>query len=131
MLYNILVFAWFASSNGQGVFMRVFGITLLAAAMFFGVQPRAQSPSQSPADDAASRDLGKQVFTTQCGKCHDADAAKKLPDGSTLLARLAASKDMKALLSTRTKKMSAQDAQGVHLYIEDLVAKYRTSQPSR
>jgi mono/diheme cytochrome c family protein len=83
------------------------------------------SPSQSADGDAALRDLGKQVFTSQCGKCHDADAAKKLPDGSTLLARLAASKDMKALLSTRTKKMSAQDAQGVQLYVEDLVARYR------
>jgi len=108
--------------------MRVLGITLLTAAVFAGVQPWAQSPSHAPADDAALRDLGKQVFTSQCGKCHDADAAKKLPDGSTLLARLAASKDMKALLSTRTKKMSVQDAQGVHLYVEDLVAKYRASQ---
>jgi mono/diheme cytochrome c family protein len=108
--------------------MRVLGITLLTAAVFAGVQPWAQSPSPSSADEAASRDLGKQVFTSQCGKCHDADAAKKLPDGSTLLARLAASKDMKALLSTRTKKMSAQDAQGVYLYMEDLLAKYRASQ---
>jgi len=111
--------------------MRVLGITLLTAALFVGVQPRAQSPSQAAADDAALRDLGKQVFTSQCGKCHDADAAKKLPDGSTLLARLAASKDMKTLLSTRTKKMSVQDAQGVHLYVEDLVAKYRAAQASR
>jgi mono/diheme cytochrome c family protein len=90
----------------------------------------AQS-SPSPSGNETLRDLGKQVFTSQCGKCHDADAAKKLPDGSTLLARLAASKDMKALLSTRTKKMSAQDAQGVHLYVEDLVAKYRASQAPR
>ena len=111
--------------------MRVLGITLLTAAVFVGVQPRAQSPSQAAADDAALRDLGKQVFTSQCGKCHDADAAKKLPDGSTLLARLAASKDMKTLLSTRTKKMSVQDAQGVHLYVEELVAKYRAAQASR
>ena len=111
--------------------MRVLGITLLTAALFVGVQPRAQSPSQAAADDAALRDLGKQVFTSQCGKCHDADAAKKLPDGSTLLARLAASKDMKTLLSTRTKKMSVQDAQGVHLYVEELVAKYRAAQASR
>lgn len=109
--------------------MRVLGITLLTAAVLFGAW--AQSPSQSSTGDAALRDLGKQVFTSQCGKCHDADAAKKLPDGSTLLARLAASKDMKTLLSTRTKKMSVQDAQGVHLYVEDLVAKYRASQASR
>ena len=111
--------------------MRVLGITLLTATVFVGVQPWAQSPSQAAADDAALRDLGKQVFTSQCGKCHDADAAKKLPDGSTLLARLAASKDMKTLLSTRTKKMSVQDAQGVHLYVEELVAKYRAAQASR
>ena len=111
--------------------MRISEITLLTAALFVGVQPRAQSPSQAAADDAALRDLGKQVFTSQCGKCHDADAAKKLPDGSTLLARLAASKDMKTLLSTRTKKMSVQDAQGVHLYVEELVAKYRAAQASR
>jgi mono/diheme cytochrome c family protein len=89
------------------------------------------SPSQSADSDAALRDLGKQIFSSQCGKCHDADAARKLPDGSTLLARLAASKDMKALLSTRTKKMSAQDARGVELYVGDLVAKYRASQSSR
>jgi mono/diheme cytochrome c family protein len=111
--------------------MRILGITLLTAAAFVSVQPWAQSPSQSPADDAASRDLGKQVFTSQCGKCHDADAAKKLPDGSTLLARLAASQDIKARLATRTKKMSAQEARGVDLYVEDLVARYRASQSSR
>jgi mono/diheme cytochrome c family protein len=108
--------------------MRSLGIALLAGAIFLAVQPRAQSPSQSPADDTALHDLGKQVFTSQCGKCHDADAAKKLPDGSTLLARLAASKDMKVLLSTRTKKMTAQEARGVELYVGDLVAKYRALQ---
>src|SRR5262249_40790598 len=108
--------------------MRILGIALLAVAVTLEVQP--QSPSQSAADDAA-RDLGRQVFTSQCAKCHDADAAKKLPDGSTLLSRLAASKDMKALLSTRTKKMNAEEARGVELYVGDLVAKYRTLQSSR
>ena len=112
--------------------MRALTMLLLTAAIFVAIQPWAQSSSpQSTGNDAALRDLGKQVFTAQCGKCHDGDAAKKLPDGTTLLSRLAASKDMKALLSTRTKKMSAQDAQGVHLYVEDLVAKYRVSQSSR
>jgi len=111
--------------------MRTLTAVLLITVCFASSLWAQSSPSKSTDNDAASRDLGKQVFTTQCGKCHDADAAKKLPDGSTLLTRLAASKDMKALLSTRTKKMSAQDAQGVHLYVEDLVAKYRVSQSSR
>ena len=62
--------------------MRSLTILTLTTAGFLAIQPWAQSPSQSTADDAALRDLGKQVFTNQCGKCHDADAAKKLPDGS-------------------------------------------------
>jgi mono/diheme cytochrome c family protein len=112
--------------------MRALTMILLTAAMLFAIQPWAQSPSSQAADpDAAARDLGKQVFTSQCGKCHDADAAKKLPDSSTLLSRLAASKDMNALLSTRTKKMNAEEARGVELYVGDLVAKYRALQSSR
>jgi mono/diheme cytochrome c family protein len=114
----------------KGCFMRISRATLLAAALFFAIQPWVQAPSQSTADDAALRDLGRQVFTSQCGKCHDADAAKKLPDGSTLLARLAASQDIKARLATRTKKMSAQEARGIDLYVEDLVARYRSAQSS-
>jgi mono/diheme cytochrome c family protein len=110
--------------------MRSLTIILLATVAFFAIQPWAQSPPRSTTDDGALRNLGKQVFTSQCGKCHDADAAKKLPDGSTLLARLAASQDIKARLATRTKKMSAQEAQGVDLYMEDLVARYRAAQSS-
>src|SRR5215467_2902682 len=109
--------------------MRILGIALLAVAVTLEVQP--QSPSQSAADDAALRDLGKQVFTSQCAKCHNSDAARKLPDSSTLLSRLAASKDMKTLLSTRTKKMNAEEARGVELYVGDLVAKYRAVRDAR
>jgi len=78
--------------------------------------------------DAALRERGRAVFTERCGTCHDADATKKLSDGSTLLGRLAARKDPQAKLGTRLKSMSEQDARGVSLYMEDLLAHFRTAQ---
>lgn len=94
-------------------------ITALPAIYFW-----AQSPSP-PSNEAALREQGKQVFVSRCGKCHDADAAKKLPDGTTLLARLAANKDPQARLATRLKSMSEQDGRAVVLYMEDLITRFR------
>ena len=88
--------------------------------------PAQSAPPAS--NDAALRDVGKQAFVSHCGKCHDADAAKKLPDGSTLLARLAANPDPKARLATRTKKLSEQEARGIDLYMEGLIAAFKASQ---
>jgi mono/diheme cytochrome c family protein len=102
-------------------------LLLIAIAVFFAIPHRAQSPVPQPVD-AALREQGKQVFASRCGKCHDADAAKKLPDGTTLLARLAGSKDPKALLATRLKSMSEQDGREVALYMEDLLARFRAAQ---
>jgi mono/diheme cytochrome c family protein len=87
------------------------------------------SDAQAPAPgDAALREQGGKVFTEKCGKCHDSDAAKKLPDGSTLLERLAARKDPQARLATRLKSMSEQDARGVSLYLEQLIEQFRVEQ---
>ena len=86
----------------------------------------AQSPAPQPADGAL-REQGKQIFVSQCGKCHDADGRKKLPDGTTLLARLAASKDPQARLATRLKRMSDQDGRAVVLYMEELIASFRAA----
>jgi mono/diheme cytochrome c family protein len=102
-------------------------IVSVAAALLLVIPQWAQSPSPQP-NEAALRQQGKQVFVSQCAKCHDADAAKKLPDGSTLVARLAANKDPKARLATRLKNMSEQDSRGVVLYMEDLIARFRTAQ---
>jgi mono/diheme cytochrome c family protein len=102
---------------------------MIALSLFVAIQAWSQSQSSAPAGDNASlRELGKQVFTNRCGKCHDADASKKLADGSTLLSRLAASKDPKALLGTRLKSMSPEDARGVALYVEELTAAFRAAQ---
>jgi mono/diheme cytochrome c family protein len=103
------------------------GTVSVAAVLLLVIPQWAQSPSPQP-DEAALREQGKQVFVSQCAKCHDADAAKKLHDGSTLLARLAANKDPKARLATRLKSMSEQDGRGVVLYMEDLIARFRAAQ---
>jgi mono/diheme cytochrome c family protein len=97
------------------------------ALSFAPLSSGAQSPASSPSD-AALREHGRQVFTDKCGKCHDADATKKLPDGSTLLERLAARKDPQAKLATRLKSMNEQDARGVALYVEELIERFRAAQ---
>jgi mono/diheme cytochrome c family protein len=112
--------------------MKTLSMIALLAAACIAAPAWLQSPSSQPARTETSlRDLGKQVFTARCGKCHDADASKKLADGSTLLSRLAASKDPKALLGTRLKSMSPEDARGVALYVEELTARFRATQAAR
>jgi len=86
----------------------------------------AQSSSSLPGD-VGLREHGRQVFADKCGTCHDADAAKKLPDGSTLLERLAARQDPQVKLATRLKSMSEQDARGVSLYMEGLIEQFRVA----
>jgi mono/diheme cytochrome c family protein len=112
---------------GSNMKIKVLAGFLIATALLFATLVRPQSAAPQPAD-AAQREFGKQAFTSHCGKCHDADAAKKLPDGSTLLARLAASKDPKARLATRTKSLSEQEARGIDLYMENLIAAFKAGQ---
>lgn len=107
--------------------MRALTILAIAAIWLLAASSGAQSPAP-PSVVAARRELGKQAFTSHCGKCHDADAAKKLPDGSTLIARLAVNKDFKARLATRTKKLSEQEARGIDLYMEGLIAAFKAAQ---
>ncbi len=71
-------------------------------------------------------DQGKDIFVSRCAKCHDQDANKKLPDGTTLLLRLAKSKDPEARLGTRIK--DAQERQEVMLYVQSLITRLRSSQ---
>lgn len=98
-----------------------------AAVALLLATPNGAQTSSSQADHAV-RERGKQVFTTHCGKCHDADAAKPLPDGTTLLGRLAANKDPNARLATRLKSMPEQDGQALVFYVDDLIAQFQTAQ---
>jgi mono/diheme cytochrome c family protein len=54
---------------------------------------------QNPPESSTTSDSGKAIFTSRCGTCHDADASKKLPDGTTLLGRLAKNKDPETRLA--------------------------------
>jgi mono/diheme cytochrome c family protein len=71
---------------------------------------------------------GKAIFTSRCGTCHDADASKKLPDGTTLLARLATNKDPETRPATRLK--NEQERHQVFLYLQPRIERARLSAPS-
>ncbi len=76
--------------------------------------------AQQPSSSANSQvDQGKSIFVNRCAKCHDADANRKLPDGTTLLERLAKSQDPKALLATRLKNERERDT--VMVYLQPLI----------
>lgn len=88
--------------------------------------PRQGARSASGTSATTMYDQGKNIFVGRCAKCHDPDANKKLPDGTTLLLRLAKSKDPEARLGTRIA--NAQERHEVMLYVESLLARLRSSQ---
>lgn len=94
---------------------------LLALALTYTHFAKASSgdSSQPEPTDAALREQGKKIFVARCAQCHDADAGKKLPDGTTLLQRLAARKDPEARLGTRLKQ--PQERHAVMVYIDSLL----------
>jgi len=75
--------------------------------------------SQNSANTVAAGEQGKAIFVSRCAKCHDADARRKLPDGTTLLRRLAEKQDRRAALATRLKNTQERDA--VFLYLQPLI----------
>lgn len=83
---------------------------------------------ETSVDDSALREQGKKIFVERCAQCHDANAARKLPDGTTLLQRLAANKDPESRLGTRLKQ--PQERHAVMLYIEDLLKSSNPSAPN-
>jgi mono/diheme cytochrome c family protein len=88
--------------------------------------PQGAKPASSPVAPTTDSDRGKDIFVNRCAKCHDQDANKKLPDGTTLLLRLANSKDPEARLGTRIK--SVEERREVMLYVQSLIAQLRSSQ---
>jgi len=75
--------------------------------------------SQTDPKESAILEQGKKIFVARCAKCHDADANKALPDGTTLLKRLAQSKDPEARLGTRLK--DPQERHAVMIYVDSLL----------
>ncbi len=93
--------------------------SIIFVSMMAAVLPWQSVAAQSPQESSAITDQGKAIFTGRCAKCHDADGSKKLADGTTLLGRLAKTKDPEARLGTRLKD-SAQRRQ-VFLYLKPLI----------
>ena len=94
--------------------------------------PASYAPtSQQPPDATASYEQGRKIFASNCAKCHDEDAAKKLPDGTTLIQRLAEAKDPEALAGTRLKKMNEEDRRAVLAYLDVLINRYRSAKPNK
>ena len=85
----------------------------------------ADSATPSNATHAALVEQGKKIFVTRRAKCHDNDANKKLPDGTTLLGRLAKLQDPEVRLGTRLK--DPQERHAVMVYVDSLLKNLQSS----
>jgi mono/diheme cytochrome c family protein len=101
----------------------IFASIMAALLPWQGVTAQAQTAT------SATNDQGKAIFSGRCGKCHDADASKKLPDGTTLLARLAKNKDPETRLATRLK--NEQERHQVFLYLQPMIERERSSETAK
>ena len=105
-------------------------LLLIATAFLFKTARAEQSGFARPqnATHISAYEKGRNIFLSRCAKCHDEDASKKLPDGTTLVQRLAVSKNPEALLGTRLK--DAQERHAVMLYMDKLMVRWRSSEAS-
>ena len=100
--------------------------SILLALLIAAVVPwSVAAAGQNPPESSIASDQGKKIFISQCAKCHDADASKKLPDGTTLLARLAKNRDPETRLATRLK--NEQERHQVFLYLQPMIERERLS----
>ena len=103
--------------------------SIIFVSMIAALLPWQGVNGQTQAAAAATNDQGKAIFSGRCGKCHDADASKKLPDGTTLLGRLAKNKDPETRLSSRLK--NEQERHQVFLYLQPMIERERSTEPAR
>ena len=108
-----------AARDGEQVKSIIF-VSMMAALL-----PSQVVAAQTRAATSATNDPGKVIFASRCGTCHDADASKKLPDGTTLLGRLAKNKDPETRLATRLK--NEQERHQVFLYLQPMIERERLS----
>jgi cytochrome c553 len=99
-------------------------IPLLACAISLP-STTVDSAAASDSKNTAILEQGKNIFVAKCAKCHDNDANKKLPDGTTLLGRLAQNKDPESRLGTRLK--DPQERHAVMIYVDSLLARLRAT----
>ena len=94
-------------------------ILAIALASIFAIA--SDKTVQSDSRETAVRAQGKKIFVSRCAQCHDDNASKKLPDGTTLLKRLEKRKDLEARLQTRLK--NPEESHAVALYMNDLLGR--------
>jgi mono/diheme cytochrome c family protein len=102
-----------AGSHMQRIFVMVAGAALVAAIPLLAREH--VSPAVQP-----SAELGRKLFTEKCGSCHDGDAAKRLPDGTTLVDRLAARPDVRTAAASRLRKFTAPQQDALVAYLTHL-----------
>ena len=102
---------------------------IILAAMIAALFPWQNGTTPKPAAAPSKADPGRTVFSSQCGKCHDADGSKRLHDGTTLLARLAKSKDPETRLGTRLK--NEQERHQVFLYLQPMIERERALESAK
>jgi mono/diheme cytochrome c family protein len=100
--------------------------SIIFVSVIAALLPWQSVSAQTQAATAATNDPGKAIFSGRCGKCHDADASKKLPDGTTLLARLAKNRDPETRLATRLK--NEQERHQVFLYLQPMIERECSSE---
>jgi mono/diheme cytochrome c family protein len=98
--------------------------SIIFVSMMVALLPWQSVAAQTQAAPPVINDPGKAIFTGRCGTCHDADASKKLPDGTTLLRRLAKNKDPETRLATRLK--NEQERHQVFLYLQPMIERERS-----
>jgi len=95
-------------------------VLAIALASIFAIASDKET-MQSDSRETAVRAQGKNIFVSRCAQCHDDNASKKLPDGTTLLKRLENKKDLEKRLQTRLK--NPEESHAVALYISDLLGR--------
>src|SRR2546425_13288055 len=104
----------------------VIALVLMAGLMFETNKSELSGSSTTNSKHGVLYEKGKRIFVSRCAKCHDEDASKKLPGGTTLVERLALTRDPEARLGTRLK--DTQERHAVMIYMDDLIAQWRYSE---
>jgi mono/diheme cytochrome c family protein len=103
--------------------------SIISVCIVIALLPWQAATQQKETTAQVANDPGNAIFSGRCGKCHDADGNKRLPDGTTLLARLAKNKDPETRLATRLK--NEQERRQVFLYLQPMIERERLSAPGK
>jgi mono/diheme cytochrome c family protein len=93
--------------------------TIYFASLIAVITAAVQVSSAQQGSPADMKEAGHKIFVERCAKCHDENAAKLLPDGTSLVLRLARSKDPLELLATRLK--NEEERRAVMLYLQPML----------